>query len=130
MNQLGLIYGQDEYKDLSKAFYWISKSAETGDVLGMANLGGWCYLWGNGTEKNIPLAIEWLEKAAEKGSVWSMNRLTHIFGNVEGYTNYEQAAKWFLELIKRDCNPSSGWSDENGGYNKDLYEKIKNTILN
>ena len=129
MNQLGHIYGQDEYKDLSKAFYWINKSAETGDMLGMSNLGGWCYMYGNGVEKNIPLAIEWLEKAANMNNVWSMNRLTTLYGTFDGYINSEQAAKWFLELIKRECDPYSGVYEKTG-YNKDLYEKVKNAVLN
>ena len=65
---------------------------------------------------------------AEGGDVPAMNQLTHIYGEEEGFINHEQAAKWFLELIKRDCNLNSGVY-ENTGYNKGLYEKIKNTIL-
>ena len=103
---------------------------------------------------------------AEGGDVSAMNQLTHIYGEEEGFINHEQAAKWFLELIKRDCEaerqqtggmmvpdgkggmmvphisvstggmmappPPPGMSRvyENTGYNKDLYEKIKNAILN
>ena len=66
---------------------------------------------------------------AESGDVSAMNQLTHIYGVEEGFINHEQAAKWFLELIKRDCNLNSGVY-ENTGYNKGLYEKIKNAILN
>ena len=75
-------------------------------------------------------AIHWLTRAAEEGNnIWSMNRLTYIFGELDGYINQEQAAKWFLELIKRDCDPNSGVY-ENTGYNKELYAKIKNAVLN
>lgn len=145
-NQLAHIFGaDDENKNYEKAFYWYKKGAEAGDVNCMSNVGGWCYRFGNGTEKNIPLAIKWLEKAAEQNDIWSMNRLTEIYGEEEGFINHEQAAKWFLELIKRDCEterpqtggmmappPPPGMSRvyENTGYNKDLYEKIKNAILN
>lgn len=66
---------------------------------------------------------------AESGDVGAMNRLTHIYGEEEGYINHVQAAKWFLELIKRDCDPNSGVY-ENTGYNRDLYEKVKNAVLN
>lgn len=66
---------------------------------------------------------------AEGGDVSAMNQLTHIYGEEEGFINHEQAAKWFLELIKRDCDPNSGVY-ENTGYNKGLYEKIKNAVLN
>ena len=66
---------------------------------------------------------------AESGDVSAMNQLTHIYGVEEGFINHEQAAKWFLELIKRDCNLNSGVY-ENTGYNKGLYKKIKNAVLN
>ena len=66
---------------------------------------------------------------AEGGDVAAMNQLTHIYGVEEGFINHEQAAKWFLELINRDCDSNSGVY-ENTGYNKGLYEKIKNSILN
>ena len=66
---------------------------------------------------------------AEGGDVAAMNQLTHIYGEEDGFINHEQASKWFLELIKRDCDPNSGVY-ENTGNNKGLYEKIKNTILN
>lgn len=66
---------------------------------------------------------------AEGGDVAAMNRLTHIYGEVDGFINHEQSAKWFLELIKRDCDPNSGVY-ESTGYNKELYAKIKSIILN
>jgi len=117
-------------KDLNKAFEYYKQSAEQGNRLGMSNLGGWCYLWGNGVERDVDKAVYWLAKAADEcGDIWSMNKLTYIYGELEGYTNNEQAAKWFLELIKRDCDPNSGVYEKTG-YNKDLYEKVKNAILN
>ena len=130
-NELANIFANDaQYKDLSKAFYWYTKSADAGDRIGMSNLGGWCYLWGNGVEKDVDKAIYWLSKAADEcGDIWSMNKLTYIYGELEGYINNEQAAKWLLTLIQNDCDPNSGVY-ENTGYNKDLYEKIKNAILN
>ncbi len=66
---------------------------------------------------------------AESGDVPAMNQLTHIYGEEEGFINHEQAAKWFFELINRDCNLNSGVY-ENTGYNKGLYGKIKNAVLN
>ena len=130
-NELANIFANDaQYKDLNKAYYWYSKSAEAGDRIGMSNLGGWCYLWGNGIERDVDKAIFWLAKAADEcGDIWSMNKLTYIYGELEGYTNNEQAAKWFLALIQKDCDPNSGVYEKTG-YNKDLYEKVKNAILN
>ena len=116
-------------KDLNKAYEYFKQAADLGHWIGMSNL-GWCYLYGNGVEKDIEKAIHWLTRAAEEGNnIWSMNRLTEIYGELDGHVNYEQAAKWFLELIKRDCDPNSGVY-ENSGYNKDLYAKIKNAVLN
>ena len=116
-------------KDFKKCFELYSKAAELGNQFGYSNL-GWCYMYGNGTEKDVEKAARWLTRAAEEcNNIWSMNRLTEIYGGIEGHINHEQAAKWFLELIKRDCDPNSGVY-ENTGYNKDLYMKIKNAILN
>jgi hypothetical protein len=66
---------------------------------------------------------------AEGGDVAAMNQLTHIYGEEDGFINYEQAARWFFELIKRDCDPDSGVY-ENTGFNKDLYGKLKDIVLN
>ena len=65
---------------------------------------------------------------AEGGDIAAMNQLTRIYSESDGYINLEQAAKWFLALIQKDCDPNSGVYEKTG-YNKDLYEKIKNTIL-
>ena len=66
---------------------------------------------------------------AEGGDITAMNRLTQIYCEVPDFIDHEQAAKWFLELIKRDCDSNSGVY-ENTGYNKELYAKIKTVILN
>lgn len=66
---------------------------------------------------------------AERGDISAMNQLTHIYGESDGYTNIEQAAKWFLALIQKDCDPNSDVYEKTG-YNKDLYEKVKNAVLN
>lgn len=66
---------------------------------------------------------------AEAGDVAAMNQLTHIYGEVDGCINHEQAAKWFLELIKRDCNPKSDVYEKTG-YDSTLYMQVKNAILN
>ena len=127
-NEIANIFANDaHYKDFSKAFYWYKKSAETGDVLGMSNLGGWCYLWGNGVEKNIPLAIELLEKAAKQDNVWSMNKLTYIYGEVEGYIDLEKAMKWFDVLIQKN-NGTQSDVNQTTLYDTVLYEKVKSAF--
>lgn len=127
-NEIANIFANDaQYKDFSKAFYWYKKSAETGDVLGMSNLGGWCYLWGNGVEKNIPLAIELLEKAAKQDNVWSMNKLTYIYGEVEGYIDLEKAMKWFDVLIQKN-NGTQSDVNQTTLYDTVLYEKVKSAF--
>ena len=114
-------------KDTKRAFALYEQLANEGNEKGMANL-GLIYCKGEGVQKDIQKAIYWSTRAAEElGSVNAMNTLTHIYGEEEGFINHEQAAKWFLELIKRDCDPNSGVY-ENTGYNKDLYEKIKDNV--
>jgi TPR repeat protein len=153
-------------KDTKRAFALYEQLANEGNEKGMANI-GLIYCKGEGVQKDIQKAIYWSTRAAEElGSVNAMNTLTHIYGEEEGFINHEQAAKWFFELIKRDCEaerlqtggmmvpdgkggmmvphisvstggmmappPPPGMSRvyENTRYNKDLYEKIKNAILN
>ena len=124
-----LAHGIGTEINYNKTFELYSKAAELGNQYGYSNL-AWCYLNGNGVEKNISEAIKWFTDAAEKfGNIYSMKELTNIYGTFDGYINQEQAAKWFLELIKRDCDPNSGVY-ENTGYNKELYAKIKNAVLN
>lgn len=55
--------GIDVEKNLEKAYIYYKLSAEQGCWISIANLGGWCYLWGNGVEKNYEQAIFWLERA-------------------------------------------------------------------
>ena len=102
-NELANIYANDaQYKDLNKAFYWYSKSAEAGDALGMSNLGGWCYLWGNGTEKNLKLAVDWLGKASEQGNLWSMIRLScDIYCQDNEYKDYTKAFSILEKVFER-----------------------------
>lgn len=117
-------------KDVNKAFEYYKQAAELGHWAAMSNLGGWCYLYGNGTDKDVDKAIYWLTRAANEGNnIWSMNKLTYIYGELDGCINQELAAKWFLELIKRDSDPNSGVYG-NTGYNKELYAKIKSAVLN
>ena len=66
---------------------------------------------------------------AEAGDVTAMNELTHIYSEEDGYINSEQAAKWFLALIQKDCDPNSGVYEKTG-YDKELYDKIKDNVLN
>lgn len=121
-----LYHGIGVEKDPQQSFQLFEQLANEGAQMGLSNL-GWFYL-GNSIEKDLQKAIYWFTRAAEEyGNIFSMKNLTHIYGEEEGFINYEQAAKWFLELIKRDCDPNSGVY-ENTGYNKDLYEKIKDNV--
>ena len=123
-----LYHGIGVEKDTQRSFQLYEQLANEGTQMGLSNL-GWFYL-GNSIEKDLQKAIYWFTRAAEEyGDIFSMKNLTHIYGEEDGFINHEQAAKWFLELIKRDCDPNSGVY-ENTGYNKGLYEKIKNAVLN
>lgn len=123
-----LYHGIGVEKDTQRSFQLYEQLANEGTQMGLSNL-GWFYL-GNSIEKDLQKAIYWFTRAAEEyGNIFSMKNLTHIYGEEEGFINHEQAAKWFLELIKRDCDPNSGVY-ENTGYKKELYAKIKTAVLN
>ena len=66
---------------------------------------------------------------AEGGDITAMNRLTQIYCEVPGFINYEKAAKWFYALIQKDSDLNSS-TYEKTGYNKLLYGKLKDIILN
>ena len=66
---------------------------------------------------------------AEAGDITAMNRLTQIYCEVPDFIDYEQAAKWFLALIQKDSDLNSK-TYEKTGYNKLLYGKLKDIILN
>lgn len=66
---------------------------------------------------------------AEGEDITAMNRLTQIYCEVPDFIDYEQAAKWFLALIQKDSDLNSK-TYEKTGYNKLLYGKLKDIVLN
>ena len=60
--------------DYDKAFYWIKKAAEQGDVQAQFNL-AICYYNGQGVSKDLKQAIYWYQKAAGQGFVEAKERL-------------------------------------------------------
>ena len=61
-------------KNYQKAFYWVSKCANLGDLGGMHLLGCMYYV-GEGTPKNRELAEKWLRKSANLGYKDAANSL-------------------------------------------------------
>jgi hypothetical protein len=66
---------------------------------------------------------------AEVGDITAMKRLTQIYCEVPGFIDYEKAAKWFYTLIQKDSDLNSK-TYEKTGYNKLLYGKLKDIVLN
>ena len=66
---------------------------------------------------------------AEGGDITAMKRLTQIYCEVPGFIDYEKAAKWFYALIQKDSDLNSK-TYEKTGYNKLLYGKLKDIVLN
>ena len=71
-------YGNGKGVDQSKemAFKWYTKAAEGGNLCAIENLGGWCYLYGNGTAVDVKKALYWLQKAIDMGANddWTLER--------------------------------------------------------
>ena len=61
---------------------------------------------------------------AERGDVPSMIRLTHIYGENEGYLDYSQALKWFLTLIQAEFN-----FHKQAQYDQNLLKKVTDCVL-
>ena len=61
---------------------------------------------------------------AERGDVPSMIRLTHIYGENEGYLDYSQALKWFLTLIQAEFN-----FHKQAQYDQKLLKKVTDCVL-
>ena len=126
MNDVARTYSSDEpFKDFEKAFYWFNKSAELGHANSMSNLGGWCYLYGNGVKKDVAQAVYWLTKSnmAEKGDIWEMKRWTEIYGAIEGYIDYRKAIHWFHQILEVETDPQSKHY-HNTGWDEQLLTKV------
>lgn len=104
VNELGV------EKDLKKAFEWYLKSARQGNTCAMANVGGFCYFYGNGTDENNELAVYWLKKAWEAGyqNDWSKDKYGRaLYWRANDYAILEgQARDKFHELAEK-CRQSS-----------------------
>ena len=61
---------------------------------------------------------------AESGDVSSMIRLTHIYGEKEGYLDYSKALRWYLEIIQTELN-----FQKQAQYDQVLLKKITDSVL-
>lgn len=73
--QVGYAYleGIGTEKNLEKAFYWTTRSAEHGDRDGQYNL-AWMYEKGLGCEADLEKAKDWYKKAAVQGEELSIEK--------------------------------------------------------
>lgn len=86
------VTGTGTEQDVSKAFEWMKKLAETGNSFGMYNL-GLMYQSGFGTEEDPELAYYWYRRAAETGDADGAYMTGWCLENQYGVTN--PAAEWY-----------------------------------
>ncbi len=106
MNQLGTMYeyGFGTSKDLSKAFFWFSKSADKGDPTGMYQLGT-MYKNGEAVPQNFAKAYACFKASAEKGFPGGMYGAGYCSMKGLGTAqDYGEAVKWFKEGVLRHNN--------------------------
>ena len=100
---LAYMYEMGHYtdKDIKKAIYWYTKSANQGFAeaqyyLGCLNLAGF------GMEKNIPLALQWFTKAAEQDhpvAQFTLGALYHDGNDVK--QNYQKSLFWYQQAAEQ-----------------------------
>lgn len=78
-----------------KAFEWLLKAAEAGDVEAQVSVGHHYYK-GEGGENSYSKAFEWFNKAAEAGNTDAMWWLGTLYKDGDGVDkDYDEAVKWF-----------------------------------
>lgn len=101
----GLAYleGRDGLKpDLSKAIYWLRRSARLGNSYAQLTLGK-LHADGKGVEKDMRQAYHWWLKAAHKGSPEAEFLVGRSLVNGEGVEkNPEQGIEWLTRAAKRN----------------------------
>ena len=106
---VGVCYlnGNHVAEDAGKAFEWMDKSANAGDVNGMVSLAA-LYATGQGTEKNPNMAATWYATAIRVEGPHRAQAMRglgamHLFGELEG--GIQQRGYAFLELAVEEGDP-------------------------
>lgn len=82
---LGILYeiGEEQNKDLKKAYSLYKLSAEQDNAYGQCRL-AWCYYFGLGVSRNYDVAVIWFQKAAKQGLSHAFNELGRLYENGHG----------------------------------------------
>ncbi|CAI2162709.1 3605_t:CDS:2 [Funneliformis geosporum] len=123
---LGLFYykgiNDDVDQDFEKAFEWISKSSENGNIVAQCML-GYLYEHGFGTPKSEKQAFEWYMKSAEGGNACGQCNVGLFYdkGSFLVTQNKYEAFKWYSKAAEG--------GDSTGQYNLGLcYEEGIGTV--
>jgi uncharacterized protein len=95
----------DVEKDLNKAFYWYSRSAEQGNCRAQCAL-GIMYALGDGVAQDDELAVRWYSEAARRGSAMAQCNLGYSYeiGRRPLQRSMQEANRWFRRSAMRDCD--------------------------
>ena len=83
-------------KDLTKAFEWTQRAAQSGDRKAQVNLAS-MYYEGKGTEQDYAKAIKWYEQASEDGDANAKLALGKIYFSDSNYNDFAKAFHYFKE---------------------------------
>jgi TPR repeat protein len=100
---LGWMYshGKGVDKDLQKAVYWYSKSAEQDHSHAQYNLAE-MYIGGEGVQIDYEEAVKWLKRASELGASRAQSKLGTAYQNGFGVNkNYDKAIYWYTKSAEK-----------------------------
>lgn len=120
-----------EEKEYESAFEYYKRSAEMGNSVAMGNVGGWGYLYGNGTRKDIFLAFHWLENAKKAGyyTDWAKTRYESAWQTINDLGSRDtQINKAIKEIDNAPATANSLFSSEVWIAPKFVDEQIRNVL--
>ncbi|MDP3444718.1 MAG: T9SS type A sorting domain-containing protein [Ignavibacteria bacterium] len=104
MARLGVMYkyGSGAPRDLDKAFYWFSQSAEKKNSYGMYHL-GMMYKLGEAVPQDFEKAYGYFKASAEKGLPSGMYGVGYCaYKGLGTKQDYSEAAKWFTKGMEQN----------------------------
>lgn len=109
MNNLGKMYFFGECGILQnddEAMKWFRKSADTGHLGGITNV-GYMYSNGHAVKRNLEEAAKWYKKAAEGGYVIAMFNLAGLYEHGSGVPlSIREAKKWYKKAADLGFEPA------------------------
>jgi TPR repeat protein len=102
LEALRLAHAHFEAEDYMRAFPYLEKAAQDGEVWAQGNL-GWMYGTGNGVPEDQKAALHWIEKAAQQGDMFAQFNLGMFYYNGHGglSIDFEKAFYWYEKAAKQ-----------------------------